>query len=92
MAKKCGHFYQRKLSRVNVLYVINITVNNFDRVYTPVLTTRNKILLECRFCTRFDAAFTLRERSNIIWRLGRGFAQTVRVPSYWGKGFGQTVI
>jgi len=28
----------------------------------------------------------LRERSNIIWRFGRGFAQTVRVPSYGGRG------
>jgi len=27
----------------------------------------------------------MRERSNIIWRLGRGFAQTVRIPSM-GEG------
>jgi len=31
--------------------------------------------------------FDVRERSNIIWRLGRGFAQTVRLPSYGGGGW-----
>jgi len=31
-----------------------------------------------------------RERSNIIWRLGRGFAQTVRVASYGGRGLAKS--
>jgi len=37
----------------------------------------------------------VRERSNIIWRFGRGFAQTARGPSYVGcgwEGFCQSVI
>jgi len=34
----------------------------------------------------------IRERSNIIWRLRRGFAQPGRVPYYGGRGVGQIVI
>jgi len=35
----------------------------------------------------------IRERSNIMTlQAGRGFAQTVRVPSYEGEEFGQIVI
>jgi len=41
-----------------------------------------KYVPNCSETEKWDRA--VRERSNIIWRLGRGFAQTVRVPSCEG--------
>jgi len=43
---------------------------------------------------QFEAGdITIGVRSNIMWRIGRGFDQTVLVPSYGGgRGYVQIVI
>jgi len=61
--------------------------NDYDFVSLCVIADYDYDFIVCdRRLRTIDHNF-IRERSNIIWRLGRGVSQTVRVPSYGGVGW-----
>jgi len=63
-------------------------MKSLPEIVTTLTTVMGKILSNSNFCYRCNCNIIIKEislyigeRSNIIWRLGRGFAQTVKVPS-----------